>query len=727
MAEPLYVSFLWHMHQPYYKDPVEGEYLLPWTYLHGIKDYYDMPAIVEATEGARATFNLVPSLLEQLLEYASGTASDPFLTLAARPPADLDDEERLFILENFFSANRQRMIEPHPRYLELYCLAGGGSGVPLKDRLHTLRPQDFLDLQVWFFLTWTGEMARRRFPVFAELIAKGKNYTEQDKALLLATQRTLLGEIVPLYRRLAEEGKVELSVTPYFHPILPLLCDTGAARTALPKINLPMFPFRHPEDARAQISRAIALFQELFGVKPKGMWPSEGSVSDEALCLMAECGIGWAASDEWVLAHSLAGGIGKERDHLYRPYQFQRDGHELALFFRDHALSDAISFTYSQWETQRAAADFLGRLKEILRHCHAPRVASIIMDGENAWEYFEGNGLPFLSRVYSALSETHGLVPATFSEALERIPERRPLHHIHPGSWINANYAIWIGHPEENTAWDHLARARQAAVAASPEVARILAGGDDGDETAQLVCTSLYAAEGSDWFWWYGDDHFSHHAGTFDLLFRRHLMNVYRLLDLEVPRELFAPIKKLLPAGFIREPAALITPALTGTVTDYFKWLAAGLYDLSKRSSTMHAGESLLQSLYYGFDLEFFYFRIDGVQPLDRILGAADVFTLNLIAGLEFRADLVGGAMSAELLQKEDGVWRPSGAKVRYCVVRVAEVAVPLAVLGLAPGDRLFAQFTLSRAGELLGRWPLDAPLLLDYAGPELEAETWLI
>jgi alpha-amylase/alpha-mannosidase (GH57 family) len=726
MTEPLYVCFLWHMHQPFYKDPVQGEYVLPWTYLHAVKDYYDMPAIVDATPGAKVVFNLVPSLLEQIREYAAGTAVDPFLLHARMSPAEMNEEQRLFLVENFFSANKKRMIEPHKRYLELYCLAGDGAPQSARDRLHSLTDQDLLDLQVWFYLSWTGEAARRRFPAFGQLIAKGEKFDAADKALLFDTQRALIAEILPLYKRLHEEGKVELSVTPYFHPILPLLCDSRIAQIAMPKVNLPGIPFKHSEDARAQVAQGIASFQEIFGFAPSGMWPSEGSVSDEALSIMAQAGLEWSASDEWVLSQTLPAGLGRDREALYHAYAFNQEGREISLFFRDHGLSDLIGFTYSQWEADRAVGDFLGKLKEVRQRCRCSSVVSIIMDGENAWEYYEDNGLPFLSKLYAALAKCPELEPATFSEVLRLVPERRSLGRIHPGSWINANYGIWIGHPEENLAWEHLAKARAAAVQESPAVASLLSGGKGGDQASLLVCKSLYAAQGSDWFWWYGDDHFSPHAGSFDLLFRRHLMNVYRLLGMDVPGELYEPIKKQFPAGFVREPAALITPDVTGSVSDYFEWLAAGLYDLTKQSSVMHAAESLLQSFYYGFDRNFFYVRIDGVQSLEKTFQKDDCLSLHLIHGKEFRLDMQLAGSEGELQVKGGAVWRPSGTLAQYRIGRIAEARLPLSALGLSAGDKLFTYFTFFRGGQELGRWPADTPLLLNYAGPDLDGDSWL-
>jgi len=372
-------------------------------------------------------------------------------------------------------------------------------------------------------------------------------------------------------------------------------------------------------------------------------------------------------------------------------------------------------------------ADFLSRVREVRQRLPESTVLPIIMDGENAWEYYPENGEPFLTRLYEGVAATPGVELATLSEALERVPTRRHLSGIHPGSWINANYGIWVGHPEENLAWDLVAKAREAARQHSPEAAALLSGGESADPTAKEVVRELYAAQGSDWFWWYGDDHFSAHSGIFDLLFRRHLMAVYRLLGIDVPHELFEAIKKESPAGLVREPAALITPQITGIVTDYFEWLAAGLFDLTKYFSAMHAAESLLQSFFYGFDRHHLFLRIDGVRSLDRIFRKGDVLSLHLIHGREFRLDMEVGGAEGELLVKGAQGWAPSGARCRYRVARIAEAQVTLEALELSPGDKLFSYITLSRDREEVGRWPVDTPLPLKYAGPELETETWVI
>ncbi|HIJ80609.1 MAG TPA: glycoside hydrolase [Desulfuromonadales bacterium] len=729
MNTPLDVVIVWHMHQPYYKDPLKNEYLLPWTYLHGIKDYFDMPAIIEDTPGARAVFNLVPSLLEQLLEYASGSAVDPFLLKAQAAPADLSQDDRIFLLENFFSANRQNMIEPSRRYLELLYMAGEGKPGSARERVRHFTDQDLLDLQVWFFLAWTGEAARRRYPVFAELIAKGENFTAADKQLLFATQRELLQAIIPLYARLQQDGRIELSVTPYYHPILPLLCDTRIALTAMPRVNLPTATLRYPQDARAQIRRGIDYFREIFGFAPTGMWPSEGSVSTEVLSIISSCGISWIATDEEILEKSMDGGLGADKERLYRPWRVSVSQGEVAAFFRDHQLSDLVGFTYSQWETGRAVADLCGRLNAIKGRLGGEgRVVSIILDGENAWEYYPDNAYGFLQGMYRGIAESPGLNLTTCSEALARTSFKGHLNGIYPGSWINGNYGIWIGHPEENLAWDLIEKARTAAVAGSRAVADALESGEpSGDATAELICRSLYAAEGSDWFWWYGDDHFSPHSDRFDRLFRQHLMNVYRLLGQDPPRELLEPIKKKSPAGLIREPAAYIDPDINGRISDYFEWLAAGLYDLTRQGSAMHSSDRMLQSFYYGYNKTTLFFRIDGVQELSRLLRDTDVLNLHLISERDYRLPMQSRHDGGLLQVKESGQWTATRSFCTWKIFKTCEVSIPLDVIKPAAGSKIFASITLQRDGEEIGRWPTDAPLMLYYAGADIELDNWLI
>jgi hypothetical protein len=498
----------------------------------------------------------------------------------------------------------------------------------------------------------------------------------------------------------------------------------------MPRVHLPDLQFRHPEDARSQILAGAACFERIFGFPPSGSWPSEGSVSDQVLSIMADCGTPWAATDEGVLSATLGGlGIGKEA--LYHPYLFSSGGKDIALFFRDHTLSDLIGFTYSQWEEQRAIADFADRLRGIAASQPDASVVPVILDGENAWEYYPDNGYHFLKGLYETLAAARDIHTATCSEILVKVDCRR-LQHIHPGSWINANYGIWIGHPEENKGWELMAAAREAAIHASPEIAALLGKGITdlaaiANPVAAGVCRDLFAAQGSDWFWWYGDDHYSPHSGQFDLLFRRHLMSVYRTLGLEIPPVLYEPVKLKNPAGFVRPPAGFITPDITGFVGDYFEWLAAGLYDLSRQLSAMHTAKTALRHFYYGFDRKKLYFRIDGEQPLDRFILPGDLFVLHLRGRADCRLVMSGNEGDGTLQIKLDGSWQDCENICRFAIRKVCEIEVPLALLQLSAGDYIFASLAHIRNSDEVGRWPADAPMKLIYAGGELELDTWLI
>jgi hypothetical protein len=374
----------------------------------------------------------------------------------------------------------------------------------------------------------------------------------------------------------------------------------------------------------------------------------------------------------------------------------------------------------------------LGRLREIRTAAPGARVVPVILDGENAWEYYPDNAHTFLSLLYQRIAAEPSLNLTTCQEFLAHKPVAAEISRIHSGSWINASYGIWIGHPEENLAWDLLAKARATAVARSPAVAALLANPGpapaEADATAAMIVSALYAAEGSDWFWWYGDDHFSPHADRFDGLFRRHLMNVYRLLGEDVPAELYEPIKKSGPAGLVRDPAAMLTPRITGLVGDYFEWLAAGLYDLSRQSSAMHAAESQLQSFYYGYDRTNLYLRVDGVRSLDKLLHAGDLLTIYLVGnGVEHRLTMPVGASDGALEEKTAVGWQATPHHCHWQIRRIAEVRIPLAAFGISPGAALFTHLTLQRGGEEIGRWPTESPLQLKYLGNELELDNWLI
>jgi alpha-amylase/alpha-mannosidase (GH57 family) len=610
--KPLYVAFLWHMHQPDYRTSLTGETHLPWTRFHAVKDYYDMGALIEKADGVHATINVVPSLMDQLIAYADGSAREAHAKLTLRDASELKDHEKAFLLRSFFRLTPKYMIDPYPRYQELLQRRGKADETgAYPTGLKTYTVQDYRDLQVWYNLTWCGQEMRRD-PEIAALFQQGRGFSESDKCRLLGIQYAFIGRVLPYYRRLSESEKIELSISPYYHPILPLLCDLRSARESLPYIQLPPNPYLFPEDAREQIDRALRRYASFFGSAARGMWPSEGALSNAALMLAREAGLRWLASDESVLWNSLqkegraSGPVPPELK--FCAYRWG-DGEEgPCLFFRDHALSDLFGFTYYHWSCSEAVSDFLNRLRVIHRGLPDDGrnyVVPVILDGENAWEHYPHNGGDFLSLLYGRLAESEEFRTVTFSEFLEIEKFRRPLKSITAGSWIDGNLATWVGHPEKNRAWEELGSARRFWSSS-----RL---GQDNPGMVDRAFHEIMIAEGSDWFWWYGDDHQTENAAEFDALFRGHLKNVYQFLGSVPPAGLEEPIKKAGVGTRFRNPVHTITPQIDGIDTDYFEWLSAG-FAVPAGGESMHRTDRFFERVFFGFDLKYFYLRIDAVD-----------------------------------------------------------------------------------------------------------------
>ena len=481
----IYLCFVWHMHQPFYKDLVSGEYKLPWTRMHALKDYYGVARILEEFPKIHQTFNLVPSMMAQVAEYAAGKAADPFLEAALKPAESLTESDREFLLRHSFYGDPQQLIYRYPRYGELYDAwqaqkAAGGRVL--------FSAQDFRDLQVWSQLAWFDEEDQEKDPEVSEWVRRGRGFTTADQQRMREKQRELVGRVMPEYRSLASKGQIEISTTPYYHPILPLLCDSDIAAVSHPGVTLPP-RFRYPDDARRQLMLSREFVTQQFGAAPAGLWPSEGSVSDEAFSIAAEAGFTWAATDSGVLNRTLGRDPGV--DGIYRPYQWRQGGRELGVIFRDHLLSDLIGFVYSKMDAGAGAADFLRRIRDNSGGILASgrdALAPIILDGENAWEYYDRNGRPFLRELYRRISDDTGMAAITVSEAFRLMPTQ-PLDHIFPGSWINANFDVWIGADEDNQAWTQLLRARQTFDQTAAQV---------GEEPRKMALQELLIAEGNE-------------------------------------------------------------------------------------------------------------------------------------------------------------------------------------------------------------------------------------
>jgi alpha-amylase/alpha-mannosidase (GH57 family) len=486
-------------------------------------------------------------LLEQLEDYAdqfaSGKLRDPLLRLLGHPgDAPLGEAERALILERCFRANHERMILPFPAYKGLHDLFAAVTPQG-EDSFHYLSDQYFLDLVTWYHLCWTGETVRRTSEALTRLMTKGARFSYADRMDLLKLIGGLVGGVVPRYARLAESGRIELSTTPHFHPLAPLLISLASARDAVPEIKLPISP-EYPggyERVDAQLRAALEGHGRRFGRTPAGIWPAEGAISREFLALLGSRSCKWTASGGQVLLNSLRGAGAPQADPrraLYRPYRVA-DTPGPVIFFRDDRLSDLIGFEYAKWNSHDAAAHFVAALEEIAPAAEgeAPLV-SVILDGENCWEYYPYNGYYFLSELYRLL-ESHAVIRTTTFQSYLDAPAAEParLERIVAGSWVYGNFTTWIGSPEKNHAWDLLCAAKHSFDTA-------VAGGRLGETQAQAAFRQLASCEASDWFWWMGDYNPQFAVANFDALYRANLANLYRLLKLEAPAGLTLPISQ---------------------------------------------------------------------------------------------------------------------------------------------------------------------------------------
>jgi alpha-amylase/alpha-mannosidase (GH57 family) len=731
------VALLWHMHQPFYQDLVTGEHILPWVRLHALKDYFGMVALLREFPGVRTTFNLVPSLLVQLEAFARDEARDRHLELGLKPADALTDEERAFCIDNFFHAHRPRMIDPFPRYAELLGRRGNGNGNGLSARAQAAQfsTDDLRDLQVWHKLVWLDPYCFEQDARVKGLVAKGRGFTEDDKRTLREIELELLGKVIPEYRDAAARGQVELSTSPFFHPILPLLCDTDVYLRTHPESRMPRERFRHPEDAAEQLTRAVALHERLFGVRPTGLWPSEGSVSDAMVPLVARAGLKWMATDEEILCRTLGrgfprdgGGNVENPEVLYRPYRVGAPGASVACGFRDHALSDLIGFTYASWSADFAADDFVRRLVEGGRRFSArtggeDATIFVILDGENAWEHYEGQGRPFLRALYSRLETHPEITTVTMADACAGT--RDTLASIFPGSWINGDFYIWIGHQDDHRAWGQLVEARRALDSPPPGLPPgSLARAQD----------EMLIAEGSDWFWWYGDDHSSEHDLEFDELFRRHVRNVYRALEKPIPEELFVTnITTQPPTVQIEPPTGFIVPIIDGEITSYFEWVGAGCAAMDGTAGAMHqvsgGTPEALTLVEFGFDIDNLYIRVDGSRPMSELLGAGLNLSLKFLKpqGVRVVVEPLADRIQARLMMRQgDGLWLPADRPgFSGAVGRVAEVRIPFGALGVRPPDPLAFLVALNRGTAELDHLPRHRAIEVTVPDRRFAALNW--
>src|SRR5450755_332922 len=738
---------LWHMHQPFYKDMLTGEYRLPWVRLHALKDYYGMVKLTEEFPDVHQNFNLVPSLIAQIQDYVSGQAHDPFLDLVAKPANELTAAERQFALQYLFQANPVNMIGRSPRYRDLWERYRATADRPEGPESYFVT-RDYADLQVLSQLAWFDEYFLAE-PDVSALVRKGEDFDRNDQLAVIAKQREILAKVVPAYADAAKRGTVELSTTPGYHPILPLICDTNSGGESTPGLPLPTRRFRRPDDAALHIRRAIELHEQTFGARPAGLWPSEGSVSEEVLGLAYNQGIQWMATDEGVLGRSVGYNFsrdahgrlhGDSAEMLYNIHRYEKGDTRMNMVFRDHTLSDLVGFVYSGMPPQDAANHLLQSIREAARPVldrGRDAVVSIILDGENAWEYYPQSGREFLRRFYDGLQRDPLIEPVTISEAIARHKDSNfnRLNRLVPGSWINANFNVWIGAPEDNKAWDLLSEAREYYDRNADRVS---------EAQRKLAWEELLIAEGSDWNWWYGPEHHSANDRDFDELYRRHLSNVYHALEGVPPEELNTPIVSGVVRPSYIPQTAYVRARVDGLVSGYFEWMGAASYTSDQRTSAMHGRQFILDAVFAGLDADSVSGRLDFHKslpdgpyqlivnfevsrdgndrnsPVDSYRLVVDAKGQNLLKWV-----LSNGDERNKLASYSSNNGNTGTKGVDVAIGEIFEMRVPFELIGVRYGSRIRLRFAVWRDQLPADSLPVEGWIDV-YAVTEEEMETSL-
>ncbi|MBI3615584.1 MAG: glycoside hydrolase [Candidatus Omnitrophica bacterium] len=698
----LFVIFLWHMHQPWTLDPDGEGFLLPWVRLHGTKDYLDMAHLLKEFPRIHGVINTTPCLLEQVQLYGQGVQTgkpvqDRHQILSRKPAEDLAPSEVAELLQISFLGSPERMIHPYPPYYTLMAKA---------QRKQVFSAQELRDLQVWSNLVWMDPRWGRDFPWVAELAAKGSSFTEGEKEELLKLQMELLAKIIPAYRALQESGQVELSTSPWAHPILPLLADTDVIRQTNPGMLPPAERFQFLEDVAWHLKAAAEQYANWFGRSPKGLWPSEGSLSQTVLPEVAKAGFHWAATDEELLWKSLDSSSHDlpSRAALYQPYRVPLGDRSLTLLFRDHLLSDLIGFVYSGWPAQKAVDDFTARLRGIERSIpsQAPGLVLVALDGENPWEFYPEDGEPFLRALYQGLSQEESIRCVTASEFLEKYPAQNELKGLSPGSWIRGEFSTWIGHEPQNRAWEELAKVRRLI---GPQASKAIA-----------------VAEGSDWFWWLGPEHSSPQDPIFEVIFRSYLKNAYRTAGETAPPSLEEPLK---PFSFpVTAPGGLITPAVDGEISSYFEWLQAGEVELTHTGSAMARAKPVFSKFWWGWDASCLYFRLDPTGSLRELNVEVTLHDPHFQVKFALNRGIVKGPLGP-ILAAAKGGRTISNLQVMAAAGKILEIGIPLHLTGVSREEKLKLTILVEQEGGILERYPEHGQLSLTLPDPLAGAELW--
>jgi len=642
---------------------------MPWVRLHATKAYLGMARLLESFPEIKLTINLVPSLLAQLEDYVTGAAVDPLLELSLKPLSEISASDRVRMLDHFLLISR-RTAEVYERLSELYYKRDGRNQTALK-ALDAFSNQDIQDLQVWWVLAWIHPVILKKDPRLQDFIKKGRGFSHEDRLDLEACIQPLLADVIPCHRKLQDAGQIEISTTPFYHPIMPLLQDAECSREAMP--DCPTAPLENTlnEDLAVHLSKAVDHYKKLFNRAPRGLWPSEGSVSQAIIPAVAKAGFTWMASDEEILLRSR---MQHEASHaaIYQPYEIAEGEHHMAILFRDHRLSDKIGFDYQSRSPEDAVADLLAGIRGAGQNTHSEHpLVTIILDGENPWDYYPATGVPFLQKLYEELERAPDIQTVTPSGYLEEFPPARPIRRLFAGSWINSNFDIWMGHPDDRRAWWMVRKAREFLTQNSDK--------NISKDKSDLAWEELYVAEGSDWYWWYGDDHSSSHDELFDELFRTHLANIYRLMEQEPPEWLNTPVPKWTSHAMWSPPRGLARIHIDGYRTSYFEWIEAGHCPAYPAGGAMQKSDTWeIKDLYFGLDTHALFLRLDPTRKLSK----EENIQMKINIHTHQQKHTFAFNVKKNSITSSRTLFDCNGA-----IGDILELAIPFSELGMGPGD----------------------------------------
>lgn len=623
-GKKLSIAFYWHMHQPSYQLNVDSDYLMPWVRLHAVKDYLDMLLVIDNFKNLKLNFNLVPALLDAFINYGENEAHDIHSRLSVLNINVLTNDDKEYILNNFFDADYTSMIQPHSDYDELYKKRFADETLDI----NKFSEQEYSDLMAWFNLAWIDSSHIENFPELKELLQKGKNYTLEDRVKIIEIHREIIRLIIPKYKEFWDAGKIEITTSPYYHPIIPILLDAESAQKNLSTVDSTLTDLNMKQDARLQTELALDRMEEIFDRRPAGIWPAEHCVSPETLEVFKDAGAKWTISDEGILAKSIDFSFVRDfRGYLEDPYFLMKtykyktkDDSEIQMIFRDSVIPNLINFEYANHDPKTAANDLYDRIKVIQNKLQTSpdktHLLTIALDGENCWENYEQDGAMFLNKIYSLIEEDETLETVLISDYIEKETHSKELKKIHSGSWLNQNFQLWIGEPIKNLAWNYLKEVRadfDNFAKSNPE-----------HKNLNYAYRELMIAQGSDWFWWYGEPNNSGQDYIFDYLFREHLKNTYRYLGLSVPQYLDLSLVSILTKPS-RDPQNSITPKIDGIEDDDDdEWLNAGCINIP--DGPILQDDKLFDKICYGADKENFYLRLYISEKLKKDYSANPIF-----------------------------------------------------------------------------------------------------